>query len=200
MIYKGKYNVVPAPLLVRDWEHKTVVLKKRLANGYCIMPEGTVMYVSVSGPVITLSQFLDKCPACGINRTFVRIASGKEYKLSVFNFIEIIETLEFSDYVNNDMDTKEYNIIEPPKLIKDWKNKSVIAKKDIRISSFNSVPENTILRVYSTSGKAVFAMTDPCPLCGTQKIVELKETREKKLEYIDFIDLEYLDHNISSIK
>ena len=112
MNYKGKYNIIPAPPLVRDWEYKTVILKKRLANGYCIMPEGTVMYIAVSGPVTTLSQFINKCPACGINNTSVRIAGEKKYKLSIFDFIEITETLEFPDYANNDTDTKKYNIIK----------------------------------------------------------------------------------------
>ena len=184
------YKTINPPNLVKDWLGKTVRTKREMANGYYIIPEGTIMLIDNFGPVVGLTGYSDKCLFCDVKPT-ISVKGDKEYKLMFIEFVEITEPPTISDGIPcTNPEIKEYKSINPPKLISDWVNKPVISKKEIKNYSI-TILAGTLMQIYAGAGKTVSVIAEKCPVCGIQKRAEIKGTREEKLAYIDFIDKEY---------
>ncbi|MHB1692604.1 MAG: hypothetical protein ACYCUW_01800 [bacterium] len=180
------YQIITAPAHVNDWKGKVVRTKYDMSNGFMVIPAGTLMTISTTGPVIYLDG--DECPHCGA-RPSISIKGDRDSKLMHFNFIK-------KDFIKTTPDipitakpeVKKYKTMEPPKLMLDWDNKTVKLKKDVKNYSV-FIPAGTLINIWvSISGRTAYLKSKPCPVCGIRKKAEIKGTREEKLEYFEFIN------------
>ena len=178
------YQIITAPALVNDWKGKVVRTKCYMSNGFMVIPVGTLMTISTTGPVVHLDG--DECPHCGA-RPSISIKGDKDSKLRHFNFITKDSIESVSDMTTTAKpEVKEYKTMEPPKLMGDWDNKTVKLKKDIKYH-FIFIPAGTLMNI-RIFGRTAYLESEPCLICGIRKKAQIKGTREEKLEYFEFID------------
>jgi hypothetical protein len=180
---KTNYQIITAPALVNDWKGKAIKTKYTMSNGFMVIPAGTIMTISTTGPVVYLDG--DECPHCG-SRPSISIKGDRESKSRHFNFIAKDSIESAPDMTTTAKpEVKEYKTMEPPKLMGDWDNKTVKLKKDVKAYSV-FIPAGTLMniRIY---GRTAYLESEPCLICGIRKKAQIKGTREEKLEYFEFI-------------
>ncbi|MHB1546167.1 MAG: hypothetical protein ACYCSB_03895 [bacterium] len=178
------YQIITAPAHVNDWKGKAVRTKYNMSNGFMVIPAGTLMTITTTGPVVYLDGA--ECPYCGA-RPSISIKGDRDSKLMHFNFIAK-DSIEITPNVpvTTQSEIKEYKTMEPPKLMGDWDNKTVKLKRDIK-DYFIFIPAGTLINI-RIFGRTAYLESEPCPICGIRKKAQMKGAREEKLEYFEFIN------------
>ena len=80
----------------------------------------------------------------------------------------------------------DYQVVEAPKKVADWRGKLVRFKREMR-NGYIIIPAGTMATIESP-GIVTHFECEPCKCCGIRARISIKGNREQKLTDIEFIE------------